>query len=141
MPRESHPERTLTVVVAVALVVAAAVTVGVTNDPRYLRIATVAALVGALLPALLLRPAAATRLAQEAELTELRLEVARLRADVAALQAVPRPRAPERVSTTLQLPLVRAALVHSDNGWANVNGNGQLESIDLTAAERVAPTF
>jgi len=123
-PREIHPERVIAAGASIALVGVAAVTVGMTNDPRYLRIATVAALVGALLPSVVLRPHAAARRAQEAELAELRLEVSRLRLDVAMLHAVPRPRTPERVTTTLSLPLVRAALTPSGNGWANVNGNG-----------------
>jgi hypothetical protein len=111
------------------LVATAAALTAVANDTRLLRVGALAAIVGALLPALMLertsRPRAMTSMtsmtSMEREVRQLRSDVARL---AAALSAVPTTVAgsstvsPQR-TTMLSLPLVRAALqvpVQSANG-------------------------
>ena len=141
-PREGRDgARAVSLVAAALLVIGAVATVALTDDTRYLRAAVVAALIGALIPMLALRRSdgRTAEFAASAEVAELRAEIARLRADVAPFAAVPRPHSPDRVATTLHLPLVRAAFAdEAPAGVANGNGhNGQAygtqQAIDLTA--------
>jgi class 3 adenylate cyclase len=96
-------------VLATALAVTAGVGAALADDPRLLRGSAVLGLAAALLPSLVLRPMDRDQ-GQLRELFALQQEVTRLRADVAAFAALPRPHAPETVVATYSLPLVQAAL-------------------------------
>jgi hypothetical protein len=122
--------------VASALALTAAAICALADDSQLLRVAVVTALVGALLPTLLLMraPDAAAASAPH-ELAAVRRELAELRADLAQLAAQrdlwSAPLAvPPRPTAVLQLPLVRAALrvpVQSANGHGH--------TVDLTEPE------